>query len=476
MNINNFFPSSSSSSSSVPLIDQKIIVACFARSYDIVSSENKVIHLISKAAMFPIWTKFRFNFLGWMLKNYNTENSKYTKMRFDPLSKKNIIVLTIEKDSVFYSKIEDKNTKYIFQRYDDYLIVYTLPLSYFLNLWNITSDNYFVYELFLETRSNKEKDFNGYLNDTIFIFQDFDWLNIKEIFKSVKINISKGNSSHRDILSTVEHNLSSFLFNVGVFFDNHIIYSSFDNLKKLSKKNNVVAKSDDCKALDSYSQYIKINDQNKDEIMFTLWFNTILGKFKLALAKYFTYLYCIDIAIHSLENKLDKSISNVSRYDIFEFIHKIYLKNNIEFKTSLAFKDDSLINNEESVYIINMYKYKEISLLEQEYKELNKFILNLLNLEKIIIAIENKFHILCVSKNNNLVEILRELEKELFNLMNEVHENLRISINTKSLMPFKEVDETIKHNKKNERFKKLERKNNKEFNKRYFSTFSYRAI
>lgn len=87
-----------------------------------------------------------------------------------------------------------------------------------------------VYEDILGNKFLKEKDFNEYLNDTVFIFDDLSWTSITLIFNTFDIDVSRGNSTRRNVLSTLDHNLSTFCFHVGIFFETNIIYSSFHSL------------------------------------------------------------------------------------------------------------------------------------------------------------------------------------------------------------------------------------------------------
>ena len=433
-------------SGTVPTIERSQIIACFGRYFDKVSIETNKIHLISKIAMLPLESFFRFDNLSNFLIDYNNSNSNYKHLKFDPLTEKNCIVIQIVKDSRFDSNISD--IKYNYTKYSSYLVVYTIPLSYFLSVWSSNFEYSFVFEKLFSNSYNKEKDFYGYLNDTVFIFEDFNWVSIKEIFKSCNINISKGNSSRRNVLSTVDHNLSSFLFNVGVFFDNHIIYSSFDNLTNKNKNKNK-NKLKDCKVYTSYSEYvtqISGNSTSFNEVSFLLLLSTMRNKFMIALKFYFKHVYLIHLVLGSKEGKLNKS---ELESEISEYLEEY--KSELENKTKFLYKGNFFKDKAEQSYAMSYYQRDTLSALEQQFKELKFIIATLFEYVKefflIKTELKKKYEVGDYFIRNSFITKLSDLEQQMYNSIEDTYKKISIRAEFSSLNPFDEV-ETIRYRKK----------------------------
>jgi len=162
-----------------------------------------------------------------------------------------------------------------------------------------------IYEDLLGNKYLKSKDFNEYLNDTVFIFDDLSWESIKLIFESFDIDISKGNSSRRDVLSTLDHNLSIFCFHIGVFFESNIIYSSFNslNLNKYPNSEDFHLESE------ADAKYIAEFNKSPVEVSCSIWYS-ILERHMIDALNYSIKSYIlIDLAINYIQ--LGESVDTI---------------------------------------------------------------------------------------------------------------------------------------------------------------------
>jgi hypothetical protein len=121
------------------------------------------------------------------------------------------------------------------------------------------------------------------------------------MFKSRNINISKGNSSRRNILSTVQFNLSNFLFFIGVYFESHIIYSSFDSLN-LNKNPN----GESIKIIRNQDlEYVKLFNRSSYLVSFILHYQVVLSNLN--------NLYLINrIRNYVIETNISNKLNNSS--------------------------------------------------------------------------------------------------------------------------------------------------------------------
>lgn len=80
------------------------------------------------------------------------------------------------------------------------------------------------------------KKLTNILNNALFVFEDMNWFTLQAFFKYFKIDLSGGSISKRQVLSTAQYNLSSFLINFG--YTKQDVYDSYIMLKnfKLSQK------------------------------------------------------------------------------------------------------------------------------------------------------------------------------------------------------------------------------------------------
>ena len=82
-----------------------------------------------------------------------------------------------------------------------------------------------IIELIIGDVLSRSKDYNSILNNVLFVFIGLNWDIIKHIFKYCNIGLSGGTITKRNILSSVEYNLSTFLFMLGVKYKD--VYESF---------------------------------------------------------------------------------------------------------------------------------------------------------------------------------------------------------------------------------------------------------
>jgi hypothetical protein len=90
---------------------------------------------------------------------------------------------------------------------------------------------------------SKEKSFNDFLNNALFVFIGFDnFYMIKSIFGLYNIHISGGSGPSRFALSSVQSNLLSFLNLVGLLkpFNNKEVYESYVDLSTTRSFNALV--------------------------------------------------------------------------------------------------------------------------------------------------------------------------------------------------------------------------------------------
>lgn len=211
--------------------EDKLLLVCFARSYDKMHVKNKRIHLASSVVMSSYNIDLYgidFQFLKEKMKRGMYRSTYYIFNVVDGYYNKDCLPL-IDR---FYN-IENK--KEGIYNYYDCVRVINIEFDSLLTLLeddgnklNITND--FITNIFGNVES-KKKNLDSICQDSVFIFRNISWSNIVLLFKLKGIDISGGSNSKRHILSTVDATLKEFLdlfygYNTN-FINKHIIYESF---------------------------------------------------------------------------------------------------------------------------------------------------------------------------------------------------------------------------------------------------------
>lgn len=212
--------------------EDKLLLVCFARSYDETHIKSKRIHLTSSVVMSSYDINFSdidFSFLKEKMERGMYRNSYYVFNVVNEYDNRDGLPL-IDR---FYN-IENKKAV---QNYYNCVRVINIEFDTLLtyleddgNKLNITND--FITDIFGNIESTK-KNFDSICQDSVFIFRNTSWSNIVLFFKLKGIDISGGSNSKRHILSTVDATLKEFLdllygYNTN-FINKHIIYESFKN-------------------------------------------------------------------------------------------------------------------------------------------------------------------------------------------------------------------------------------------------------
>lgn len=108
-------------------------------------------------------------------------------------------------------------SNFYFKKLNDYLVFINLNIAYLIGECWVFRDGTLLSQLFGGIDA-KEKSYNEYLNETLFVFEGFEtFYAIKEFFKSYSIHISGGGIPSRFAASTVQFNLFSFLTLAGIY-------------------------------------------------------------------------------------------------------------------------------------------------------------------------------------------------------------------------------------------------------------------
>lgn len=208
-------------------VNENIILACFARSYDESHIKNKKIHLVSSVV-------------------YSNYEVNVHSIDLDFLQEK--IVKGMYRSTYYIFNVDlDVDDEGFFS--DTHLNV-DVENNYFgcvrvinIRLFDLVrcienegkmldfSENISA-EIFGFNDSTK-KDFDSILQDSVFIFKNIKWNSIVLFFKLRGIEISGGTTSKRHILDTVSSTLKEFLDLIydykTEFINKKIIYNSFKN-------------------------------------------------------------------------------------------------------------------------------------------------------------------------------------------------------------------------------------------------------
>jgi hypothetical protein len=214
------------------LKEDKLLLACFARSYDEVHIKSERIHLACSVVMSSYNISFYeidYSFLKEKMERGMYRSTYYVFNVVDEYNNKHNLPLIDLFDDI-------KNNEAI-ENIEGCVRFINIGLEALLtmlvddgNKFNITND--FITNIFGDKESTK-KNFDSICQDSVFIFRNIRWSSIVLLFKLKGIDISGGTSSKRHLLSTVDATLKEFLdlfygYNTN-FINKHIIYESFKN-------------------------------------------------------------------------------------------------------------------------------------------------------------------------------------------------------------------------------------------------------
>nr|YP_009710654.1 hypothetical protein [Amanita inopinata]QFZ98603.1 hypothetical protein [Amanita inopinata] len=298
-----------------------LILATFARSFDKYIPEGNI-HLISSIIYLQM-ENYKLDLEA--LKSY-TNNNKTQRFLF------RIFLYPGDLDFTYNS-----------QEHGEYLTEYCINLPY-LFLSNREKGWISLIEEIVGDRLTDKKDFDNILSDSLFIFHDISWKIVKSLFKLNNIIVSGGSITKRNILTTVEYNLSFYLIVLGL--NTKAIYDSFliqENLLNINFKSK-----------------ISISDIDKIDNIFE------------RIQYYNKYIYK-KITVILLKSELESRLSNINN-DIESLNLRIktdegQIKSLEEKKGSKSQSRKSLIRDTNN---IKGLKERVIKLKEQKEKNINE--------------------------------------------------------------------------------------------------------
>ena len=114
---------------------------------------------------------------------------------------------------------------------DDKVVVFEMSILWlyitYANSGYYNADKFDEFLLDVFTRlgpANNELTSKNVFKNTLFVFKSTNWINLQIIFRAMKVHLSGGSTSRRQLLSTSEFNLSKFLFLLGC--SDHQVYNS----------------------------------------------------------------------------------------------------------------------------------------------------------------------------------------------------------------------------------------------------------
>lgn len=185
------------------------------------------------------------------------------------LKQKKIILKISNSEELLHERIDfiNKGVDYNNKIYEgEYLDVYNVNILELLYNYNDTKTLSYLVEIVghidsIRKDSNAESEV--FLSDMIFHFENFSWFSILIIFKLFKVQLSGGSNNRRHILSSVHHNLSTFLFLNGIT-DCKSIYDSFKN--PILQINSKIISKPDLYSIDlNYESNLTNNNENLTE-------------------------------------------------------------------------------------------------------------------------------------------------------------------------------------------------------------------
>jgi hypothetical protein len=181
------------------------LIATLARSFDQYHVKNKQIHLI--ASIFYT-NKDLINNISLLRNNSDIH----------------IIIRLLRKEDDYFKVIEHNANS----------VEFYCSLTHLLDESINNGLEHFLGEL-IGSYDLKSKISGEIFNNVYFIFEDITWLNLQLFFKNIKIKVSGGSITRRQILSTNQYNLSIFLLKLGYNYDD--IYNSINIIKDISSEN-----------------------------------------------------------------------------------------------------------------------------------------------------------------------------------------------------------------------------------------------
>lgn len=165
--------------------DKHFLFATVARSFDQYHLKNKLIHLVSSV--------------------FHTQTD-CTNEIFKSRSKDRHIIIRVTSDF--------PDTEFKFFKHNENTIEFTVSVILFSNYHGNLDFNNFLIDI-IGSHFTTEKNIDNILNDVLFVFEDLSWSNVQLLFATLKIKISGGSTSRRQMLSPTEFMLSTYLIKMG---------------------------------------------------------------------------------------------------------------------------------------------------------------------------------------------------------------------------------------------------------------------
>jgi hypothetical protein len=364
-------------------MDDKLLLVCFARSYDKIHIKSKRIHLVSSVVSSSYGFDLNdidYSFLKEKMERKMYRSTYYVFNVVDEYANKENLALI---DRLY--NIDNRGVT--INNYYNCVRVINIGINSLLtfleddgNKLNITND--FITDIFGDIDS-KKKNFDSICQDSVFIFRNICWSSIVLLFKLKGIDISGGSNSKRHILSTVDATLKEFLdlfygYNTD-FINKYIIYESFKN------KNGYLSSFIN---LDFYKNMLENNKNLKDFFEETNICWKDIGKISKGISKYqssddlfdtkyliinyiliFTHLVKI-LTVSFEEKKINYLKKKIDELNIFLEKYKREIDRDINIiDYSKKINDEVGIKQFDENLSINLNSYSKI---ENEIKNLNE--------------------------------------------------------------------------------------------------------
>lgn len=239
------------------------------------------------------------------------------------------------------------------------------------------------------------KKLTNILNNALFVFEDMNWFTLQAFFKYFKIDLSGGSISKRQVLSTAQYNLSSFLINFGYtkqdVYDSYIMLKNFKfSQKEVSLTLDIGLSLDNLLVLESLKVYFR------------------------------NQISVIESSITSLEQDINNKKNNISSLET-DISNRISDKVNKNKDTS----SKRILKHRKNIDDLKITidkNQKQISLLKTKVSDLSNELENLSNLT--FDELRSKYYLYC--HNDIQAQKGEALKNNLLKLSNKNNKNYRV--------------------------------------------------